>query len=279
MSLRSSWEGFLKLNLLSVPVKAFSSTVSGSGKIRFHQIHSGCGSRIRHKKVCPIHGEVSNEEIESGYEYTKGQYVIVEADELNKVRQEDEKSVTIDVFIHPDALDPMYSTGRTYYLTPDGKVGQKPYAVLRQVMSDQKRYAIARIVMSGRQQLVLIRPVEGLLVMTLLSFEDQVKKPATFQDEAPEVELPRKEVELAEMLVNASTVDDFDLSSYHDEYENELTELIEAKAKGKKIVDRRSSETPNVINLMDALRESLNQAKKSSKKRPVQRAPKRKKTG
>src|SRR6266508_2789007 len=120
MALRSSWEGFLKLNLLSVPVKAYSTTISGRGKINFHQLHAECGSRIKHQKVCPVHGEVSNDEIERGYEYAKGQYVIIEDEELNAIRDIDDKSITIELFIHSDALDPIYYSGRSYYLTPSG---------------------------------------------------------------------------------------------------------------------------------------------------------------
>ena len=185
MALRSSWEGFLKLNLLSVPVKAYSVNVGGRNKIAFHQIHAGCGSRIRHQKVCPVHGEVTKDEVVSGYEYAKGKYVLIEPEELNKVRKEDDKSITIDLFIHPDALDPIYFTGRSFYLTPDGAVGQKPYEVLQRVMKDQQRYAVVRIILSGRQQIALVRPVEGLLVMSILNYDDQVKKPSAFRMKRP----------------------------------------------------------------------------------------------
>src|SRR5213594_1891857 len=128
MAARSTWEGYLKLNLVSVPVKAFSANTAGGGRIGFNQIHAKCHSRIRYKKVCPIHGEVSNDEIVSGYEYAKGQYVLIDPEELSKLRPGSDKTINIDVFIRPEDLDPMYFTDRTYYLAPDGKVGQKPYA-------------------------------------------------------------------------------------------------------------------------------------------------------
>lgn len=282
MALRSSWEGFLKLNLLSVPVKAYSTAISGRGKTSFHQLHADCGNRIKHQKVCPVHGEVSKDEIEQGYEYAKGQYIVIDDEELNAIRELDDKSIAIESFIHPDALDPVYCSGRSYYLTPGDKVGQNPYAVIQAVMSKQNRYAIAKVVFSGRQQLALIRPVEDLLVMMLLNFDEQIKKPAAFEDEAPpKSELSPKEIELAKTLIEASTDEKFDYSAYKDEYEAELTSLIEAKAKGKKIVaPRKHGEEPTVINLMDALRKSLQSAQKSGKKRPKLRiAPRtRKKT-
>jgi DNA end-binding protein Ku len=281
MALRSSWEGFLKLNLLSVPVKAYSASVGGRGKIGFHQIHAGCGERIRHKKVCPVHGEVANADIVPGYEYAKGQYVVVEPGEIEQLRTQNEKAINIDVFIRPGDLDPVYYTGRTYYLAPDGRVGEKPYAVLQRVMSEANRQAVAQIVFSGREQLVLIRPAGRVLAMNLLYYADQVKKPEAFADEAPEVEPSAKEMQLAEALVEASTAEDFDFSRYHDEYETQLAELIEKKAKGEKITGPRAKrEEPVVINLMDALRQSLDRTQKGAKKgKPRRTGGRKRKTG
>ena len=110
MAARSTWEGYLRLNLLSVPVKAYSATVTGKGKIGFHLIHAKCNSRIHYKKVCPIHGEVPNDEIVSGYEVADGNYVLIDKEELSKLRADADKAITIDVFIRPDALDPVYYT-------------------------------------------------------------------------------------------------------------------------------------------------------------------------
>src|SRR5438876_4735593 len=125
---RPSWSGFLKFNLISVPVKGYNAAAAGGGKIGFHLLHKKCNSRIRYKKVCPVHGEVENDEIVSGYEYGKGQYVIVDADERGGLKSEDDKSISVDTFVAADAIDPVYFSGRTYYLLPDGKVAQKPYA-------------------------------------------------------------------------------------------------------------------------------------------------------
>src|SRR5258705_541845 len=128
MALRTSWKGFLKLSLVSVPVKAYTATTSSGTEIRLNQLHADCNSRINYKKTCPLHGEVSGDQIVSGYEYSKGQYVIVDTDELEKLRTEDDKAITIDTFIKSGTLDPIYSTGKSYYLVPDGPVAQKPYA-------------------------------------------------------------------------------------------------------------------------------------------------------
>src|SRR3954462_7044771 len=210
MALRSAWEGYLRLNLLSVPVKAYSATIANRGKIGFHQIHAKCNSRIRYKKTCPIHGEVSMDEIVSGYEIADGQYVLIDRKDLAKLRADADKAISIDVFIPPKALDPVYYTDRTYYLTPDGEVGRQSYAVLRKVMADDGRYAVATMVLSGRAQVVLIRPVDKLLAVTVLSYDTQLKKPSEFENEVPEVNAGAAEVKLAKSLVEASTADEFD---------------------------------------------------------------------
>ena len=241
MALHSNWEGFLRFNLISVPVRAYSAAVTGRGKIAFHQIHKDCNSRIQYKKFCPIHGEVTKDDIVSGYEISKGEYVLVDPEEIDKLRTENDKAINIDTFIRSDAIDPIYFTERSYYLVPSGKVGQKPYAVLQKVMTEHERSAVGQVVFAGREQLVLLRPLDGLLAMTMLSYDSQVKKPTSFEDEAPEVEITDKELKLAESLVEASTADHFDFSQYHDTYTSKLKELIEAKTSGRKIVAPRST--------------------------------------
>ena len=132
------------ISLVSIPVKAYTASSGEGGEIHLNQLHGKCNSRIKYKKTCPIHGEVSNDEIVSGYEHAKDQYVVIDTDELERLRTEDPKAITIQEFIAPDALDPLYFKETTYYLVPDGPVGQRPYAVLYQGLVEQKRYGIAR---------------------------------------------------------------------------------------------------------------------------------------
>ncbi len=260
MALRSNWEGYVRLNLISVPVKAYSATVSGRGRVGFHMLHSKCNSRIRYQKVCPIHGEVPNDEIVSGYEKAKNQYVVVPKDELQKLKPDADKTIDIDVFIAPKQLEPAYFTDRTYYLLPDGRVAHMSYAVLQRVMANENRYAIGTMVFSGREQVVALRAVDRLLVVSFLSYADQIKSPAAFLDELPSVKAPAKELELARGLVEASTTKHFDMAAYKDEYSGKLLKLIEQKAAHRGI--KRSPEAegePAIVNLMDALRQSLKQ--------------------
>src|SRR5437667_6860512 len=144
MAARSSWKGFLKLSLVSVPVKAYTATSGGGGEIHLNQLHAECNSRINYKKTCPVHGEVASDQIVSGFEHSKGQYVIVDTDELEKLRTEDDKASSIDTFVPAGTLDPIYSTGKTYYLIPDGPVAKKPYAEHREDVKEINRHAMRR---------------------------------------------------------------------------------------------------------------------------------------
>ena len=260
MALRSSWRGHLRLSLVSVPVQAFTANESGGGEIHFNQLHAECHSRIRYKKVCPIHGEVTQQEIVSGYEYEKGQYVVVEPEELAKLRQESERAINIDTFIRPEQIDPLFFEGRSYFLVPDGKAGQKPYAVLRQGLEDRNVYGLARTVLGGREDLTLLRNLGQLLTLTMLRYDSQVRDPESFEDQIAEAKVSAEELRLAEMLIDASTVEHFDFSKYEDEYTQRLKELIEAKVEGREVVASPATEEgPQVINLMDALRKSVQQ--------------------
>jgi DNA end-binding protein Ku len=276
MAARSTWKGYLKLNLVSVPVKAYTATASGGGEVRLNQLHKECNSRIQYKKTCPIHGEVSGDQIVSGYEYSKGQYVIVDTDELEKLRSEDDKAIKIDTFISPQDLDPIYFSGKSYYLVPDGPVGQKAYTVVLQAMADEERYGIANLVLHGREQLVLLRPVDGLLTMEILNYDNEVTKPAAFVEEAPKTEVAPEELKLAKTLISASTAKKFDYTRYKDLYVEKLTQLIEAKIKGEEIVAPPVHEMPQVINLMEALKKSVAQAESSGQKEATGAKPPRK---
>jgi len=275
MPARSSWKGFLKLSLVSVPVKAYTATASGGAEVHLNQLHAECHSRIQYKKTCPIHGEVPSDQIVSGYEHSKGQYVIVDTDELDKLRSEDDKAINIDAFIAPDALDPMYSNGKCYYLIPDGPVGQKPYAVLHDGMVEMNRHAIAQVVMHSREQIVLLRPVNGLLTMSLLNYEHQITKPATFEGELTKPAVTPEELKLAKTLIEASTAKKFDFSKYKDVYTEKLTKLIEAKVAGEEIVAPPVHEQAQIINLMDALRQSVAKVQKESPEPAAGKPPKK----
>lgn len=276
MAPRSTWKGFLKLSLVSVPVKAYTATSSAGGDIHLNQLHAECNSRINYKKTCPIHGEVTQDQIVSGYEYAKGQYVVIDTDELEKLRTEDDKAITISTFITTDALDETYLSGKNYYLVPDGPIGLKPYTVLHEGMIQMNRHAVAQVVMHGKEQVVLLRPVAGLLAISILNYDQQITKPTTFENEVPKQEINPEELTLIKTLIEASTQKKFDYSQYKDTYTEKLTTLIEAKVQGKEIVAPPVHEHAQIINLMDALKQSVAQAQKTQ---PATEAPAEEKPG
>ena len=259
MAAHASWKGFLKLSLVSVPVKAYTAAASGKD-ITLHQLHAKTHTRIQYKKVAPEVGEVGSDEIVKGYEYDKGQYVIIDEEEIDKLRTESDKSIRIDGFIAPEALSSIYLGGRTYYLTPDGPVGQKPYSLLMKGMEANGLCAVAEVVIAQKEQVVLVRPVDGVLAMTVLNRKDEVKAASSFKDEIQETEATDAEKSLAETLIKASILKDFDFSRYHDVYKEKLTKLIQMKIEGKEVVQVRDPEEPKIINLMEALKRSVEEA-------------------
>ncbi len=256
MAPRSSWKGFIRLSLVSIPVKAYTATASG-GDIRLNQLHRDCNSPIKYRKVCPAHGELESAEIVSGYQYAKGQYVVIDPEEVSKLRKQSDKAVNLDGFFPSGKLDLAYLTGKNYYLTPDGPVGQKAYVLLHKVMTEKNLYGIAQVILSGKEQLVVLRPTGRLLVMSGLNYEAQVKSPGAFEDEVVEVEFSADEVKLTETLIGATMLEELDLSRYKNAYVEQLTEIIEAKVAGKQIVEAPHEDEPKVIELMEALKQSV----------------------
>jgi DNA end-binding protein Ku len=151
-SVRDVWKNVLRFGLVNVPVRAYTAAEgsSGGGDIRLNQLHKECNSRIQYKKTCPIHGEVSGGDIVSGYEFSKEQYVVIDPEEIDKLRPQAEKAINIEAFVTADAVDPMYFSGSNYYLAPDGQPAAKPYAVLQRVMKENGRFAFATVVMRSR---------------------------------------------------------------------------------------------------------------------------------
>jgi len=271
---RSSWKGYLKLSLVSVPVRGFTANVAAS-EIRLHQLHEECHSRIRYQKTCPIHGEVPKGEIVSGYEYAKDEYVVIEPEELSRLRGESERAITLEAVLSQHTIDPVYFTEKTYYLVPDGAVGQKPFGLIQQCLADEELQAVGRAVLFGREELVLVRPVDRVLAMTALKYEAEVSHAQTLREELEETHFAKGEMALTKKLLEAFEKPKFSLAEFKDHYVEELTQLIEAKVEGKELVTPPKSDEPHVINLMDALKKSVAAAKKGGKREAVARKPKK----
>jgi len=270
---RSVWSGYIRFGLVSVPVKAYTATSSAGSGISLNQLHRECNSRINYKKTCPIHGEIKSDEIVSGYEFAKGQFVVVQPEEIEKLRAAHEQAIDVKAFVSPEEVDSRYFTGKTWYLLPDGPVAVKPYALMYKTLDEQDLNGFSQVVIGGKVQLLLLRPISNLLVGSYISYAAEVKNPSEFEADAPKVEVSPDELKLAKTLTDAMKVTDFDLADYKDDYTEKMTQLIQAKIEGKQIVaPPAGEEQPQVINLMDALKKSLEQAKKTASAKPAKLA-------
>ncbi len=261
---RASWKGQLTFGLVSFPVEAFNAFDREHSDIHFHQIHAKCHRRIHYQKVCPVHGEVANDEIVSGYEIKKGKYVEVEPEELQALRSESDRALKIDAFVSPEAIDPLYFDGRMYYLVPAGAASQEPYAVIAEAMEREDRYGVGMVVFSGKDQIVLVRPVEGILHMAMLNYAAEIRsaKEVTGVIKAPKGLV--RQVRLAQSLIEEWSEDNFDFAKYEDPHREKVEELIEAKMKGREIV-APEEEPKEVLSLMDALKKSVGNLKGQEK--------------
>lgn len=259
---RASWKGRLIIDLVQFKIEAFNAVSPDEGEIHFHQLHAACHSRIRYQKVCPIHGEVDNDEIVLGYEYGRNKYVEVDSDEIDAMRTERDKALRLDTFVAADAFDPMWFDGRTYYLLPTDTEDHEPYALIHAALLDMGRYGIGEMVFSQREQLTAVRATEEGLVLSMLRYGDAFREASEFAP--PKLKVTGKKVAMAKMLIDAATEKKFDLARYADEYQTRLAEFVEAKIKGKDVKAAPEEEEPEpVINLMDALKRSLDHNKRS----------------
>jgi DNA end-binding protein Ku len=282
-----SWSGFIRLSLVSVPVKGFTALGSEKAPISFNQLHEVCHSRIQYKKTCPIHGEVSNDEIVKGYQYKPDHYAIIDPDEINQLRSEADRSINVDKFVRLDQIDPVYFSGQTYYLVPDGRQGEKAYAVLQRAMSEDEVCGIAQVVITNREQLVLLRTLGRLLVASVLHYAAEIRSAGSFEDDLGDGSTSAAEVKLARTLIQTVRAKEPKLEDYQDLYNDKLQALVEAKIAGKEIAAAPTEERRvPVVNFMEALKASLQKDKSGAGKKLVpstrvrERAPaKRRKSG
>jgi len=258
---RAIWSGSISFGLVSVPVKAFSAVRDHS--VHFNQLEKGTGARINYKKVSDKTGkEVSGGDIESGYEISSGKFVVVEDDELEKLRPRTSRTIDVADFVELSEIDPIYYE-RTYWLAPDGEAAKRPYRLLLAAMEAEGKAGVGTVVMRKKQYLAAIRPLDGALAMSSMRFADEVV-PQSDVDALPKKgsKPDAKELKLASQIIG-SLATSWDPKRYHDTYTEELKDLIEAKAKGRKIVvEEEAPAEATVVDLMQALEASLAAARK-----------------
>ena len=263
---RASWRGQLTFGLVSFPVQAMNALNREQSDIHFHQLHATCHSRIHYQKVCPVHGEVSGDEIVSGYEYQKGRFVEIESEELDALRTLRERALTIDAFLEPDAVDPLYFDGRMYYLLPDGAGAEESYAVVAEAMEREEKVGVGQVVFSGKDQIVLIRPLDGVLHMAMLNYKAEIRSPESMKVALHKPKGMLRKVQLAQTLIRSWTEREFDFSEYEDAYRERVQELVKAKVEGREIVAPQENAEPEIVNLMEALKRSVDQVSQGQRK-------------
>jgi DNA end-binding protein Ku len=265
MAPRSTWKGHLKLSLVSCPVRLYNAT-SRSEKVAFNLLHKDTHNRIQMKPHDPELGAVERSDLVKGYQYEKDQYVVFTEEDFDKVQIESSKAIVIEKFVDAGEVDPIYFE-TPYYLAPDGAVAEETYRVIQQAMQKKQKVALSRVVMSNRERLIaLMCRDNGLLMMTLRT-ADEVRDGAEYftdiTDEEPEPEM----LELAERLIEQKSAK-FDPSEFQDRYQDAVIEMVKAKVKGQEPVLAKAPERGKVINLMDALKRSLEEAKPPAESKP-----------
>lgn len=263
MAARPTWKGYLKISLVNIPIRVFPATDSAA-TVSFNQLHRECRSRINQKKWCQTcQTEVANTDIVKGYEFEKGKYVVLEDDDLAKVRPESTRVINVVQFADATMIDPVY-VERPYFLAPDGQVAADAFAVMREGM--QGKAAVGKMALYGREYLVAIMPRENGLVMYTLRHASEVRAMSEI-DELKSVpsKIKPDELKLARQVIGNFEVGG-DLTQYKDNYQEELRRIIDAKIAGEEIVAPIDEAPPKVVNLMEALRQSLERVSANKKK-------------
>ena len=277
MAARATWEGYLKVSLVNIPIKVFPAT-EPSATLSFNQLHGECQTRIQQKKWCShCNREVPNSEIVKGYEFEKGRYVVMAEDDFDKVRTESTRVIDLVQFSDDSAIDPMY-VDRTYYLAPDGGVAADAFAVMREGMKG--KVGIGKVALYGREYLVAVRPHDRGIVMHTLHHAAEIRGIDSVEELAS---VPTKtkpeEIKLAKQIIGSFDAP-LSLAEYKDEYQEGLRKIIDAKIAGEDIVAPAVDAPPKVVNLMEALRKSLDRVssekKKSARAVPAKPVAKRK---
>jgi DNA end-binding protein Ku len=245
----------LKLSLVSCPIALFPAT-SSREKISFHQLSRNTGNRIRYRKVDAETGEdVEAADIIKGYEVDKGEYIELEPEELEAIALEAKRTIDIDKFVPKDEIDDLYLAD-PYYVVPDGEVGQQAFAVIRDAIRDEGMVAIAKVVFTSREHMIALEPRGKGMMGVTLRYPYEVRKPDEYFADIEDEKIPKDMLELAAHIVDTKR-GKFEPEKFEDDYEDALKELLRKKQKGEKIEQPKERTPSNVINLMDALRNSL----------------------
>lgn len=258
MAPRAYWRGTIRLSLVSVPVSLFPATSSGR-RLSFHMIHEPSGERVRYQRVVPELGPVEDDDIVKGYEYERGQYVLLTDEEMDQIKVESKHTINLMRFVDPHDIDPIYFD-RPYFVAPDSDMAQEPFIVLRDALKATRKTALGQVTLSGKEHVAAIRPCGRGLILETLRYAEEVRKASTVFDDIPEMQADAEQIELAQLLIDKKT-GRFDPHEFKDHQQEVLRQLIEAKLQSRPAPSEDEKRAPaKVVNLMDALRRSVEEA-------------------
>jgi len=263
MPARPTWKGYLKISLVNIPVKVFPATDTAA-TLSFNQLHGECQTRIQQKRWCPrCEREVPNTDLVKGFEFEKGRYVVIDEEDLEKVRVESTRVINLEKFTDDTAIDPIYLE-RPYYLAPDGPVAKEAFAVIREGMKGKA--GIGKVALYGREYLIKVQPRQQGMIMYTLRHANEIRSMDAIDELAdmPGAVKPQ-EVRLAEQVMGTFT-GEVEFDTYRDDYQVGLREIIDAKIEGREVVVPEVEAPPKVVNLMDALKKSLDSVSAGKKK-------------
>jgi len=265
MAARPTWKGYLKVSLVTIPVKVFPATESAAA-LSFNQLHAECQTRIQQKRWCPTcDREVPNSELVKGYEFEKGRWVVVTDEDVQKVRVNSTRVIDLAQFTDESEIDPIY-VDKAYYLAPDGEMAAASFAVMREGMVGKA--GIGKVALYGREYLVAVRPKKKGLVMYTLHHDAEIRAIDQIEElSSVPGKVKPEEMKLAKQVI-ATFESELNLKDYKDEYKDGLRQIIDAKIAGQEFVAAEVEEPPKVVDLMEALRRSLNSVS-VEKKRPA----------
>jgi DNA end-binding protein Ku len=268
---RAYWKGYLKLSLVSCPIALYPAS-SEREKISFHQLNKATGNRIKYQKVDAATGDVvEGDDIIKGYEVGKGEYIELQPEELEAIALESKRTIEIEQFVPRSEIDELYLRD-PYYIVPDGEVGQQAFAVMREAIRKEGMVALGKIVFTSREHIISLEPRgKGLMGMTL-RYPYEVRKEKDYFDDIADEKVPKDMLDLAAHIVDTKR-GKFTPDKFEDQYEGALKELLKKKQKGETISAPKAPSHSNVVNLMDALRKSLESNKQGTnrEKRPPQK--------
>lgn len=266
MARRAYWKGHIRLSLVSFPVR-LHAVVTSTDKISLHQYDKESGERIRYQKVDESGDEVPSEDIIKGYEYEKGSYVPIDDEDLDKLKLESKHTIELVQFTQIDEIDPIYFE-KSYYVVPEGEIAEEAFLTVRDALKTAKKAAIGQVVLGRKERIISLRPCRNGLILDTLRYAYEVREAEQYFEDIPKkAKIDKEQLELAEQLIDKKTKA-FDPKAFKDSYQEGLLEIIEAKLKGKKVSSSgKKTKGENVVNIVDALKKSLAQSGKKSKKK------------